>query len=183
MAEALRLEAAAPLEGLLPLEIGKVAAREVSFAAITSVAPFAGRHADVSAALEARLGAGLPEVGRSTASGDVRVVWAGRGQFFVLGAALAGIEGAALTDQGDAWACAALMGPGTRDVLARLVPVDLRDAAFPEGAAARTLLGHMPCVLMRSGAERYEVMVFRSMAHTLRHDLKEAMESVAALGR
>ena len=67
-----------------------------------------------------------------------------------------------------------------KDILARLVPIDLRDQAFPDGAAARTLFGHMTAVLMRLGPEHYEVMVFRSMAGTLAHDLKDAMESVAA---
>jgi sarcosine oxidase subunit gamma len=183
VAEALKLEAVSPLAGLLPLKIGKVVAEEIVFEAITSVSPFAGKDAAVSKALKQQVGAVLPEPGAMSGAADRRIVWAGRHQFMVLGAALEPISGAAMTDQTDAWACAALEGPGARDVLARLVPIDLRDGAFPEGAAARTLVGHMPCVLMRSGAERYEIMVFRSMARTLAHDLKEAMESVAALGR
>ncbi len=183
MAEALKLEANSPLAGLLPLKIGKVVAEEMVPGAITSVSPFAGKDAAVSKALKAQIGAALPEVGQTTGDAHKRVVWAGRHQFMVLGAAVEPIKGAAMTDQTGAWACAALEGETARDVLARLVPIDLREGAFPEGAAARTLVGHMPAVLMRTGPEGYGIMVFRSMARTLAHDLKEAMESVAALGR
>ena len=88
-----------------------------------------------------------------------------------------------MTDQTDAWTCAALEGPGARDVLARLTPLDLRPSGFRIGAAARTELAHMSAVLMRIGAERYGVMVFRSMARTLRHDIEAAMQVVAARDR
>lgn len=183
MAEALKLEALSPCAGLLPLKIGKTRAEETVVAAITSLSPFAGQEAAVSKALKKQVGAALPDTGQTRGGGGVRIVWAGRHQFMVLGAVLDPIKGAAMTDQTDAWACAALEGAGARDVLARLVPIDLRDAAFPEGAAARTLLGHMSCVLTRTGPDRYDVMVFRSMARTLVHDLKEAMETVAAVTR
>ena len=36
--------------------------------------------------------------------------------------------------------------------------------------------------ITRTGAETFLILVFRSMAETLRHDLKEAMEAVAARG-
>lgn len=183
MADMLKLEAVSACAGLLPIKIGNVMATEIVFDAITSVSPFDGQDAAVSEALKAQIGAPLPEIGRTTRAADQRIVWAGRGQFFVLGAVVETLAGAAMTDQTDAWACAALEGVRARDVLARLVPIDLRDSAFPEGAVARTLLGHMSAVLMRTGPERYEVMVFRSMARTLAHDLKEAMETVAAVGR
>lgn len=182
MAEVLKLEAMSPCAGLLPLKIGKTRATEIVPMAITSVSPFAGQDAAVSTALEAQLGHGLPQVGQVSGDGDARIVWAGRHQFMVIGAQVSAIEGAALTDQSDAWACVALEGQGARDVLARLVPMDLRDTAFAQGAAARTLVAHMTAVLTCSGAERYEIMVFRSMARTLVHDLKEAMETVAAVG-
>jgi sarcosine oxidase subunit gamma len=183
VAEALKLEARSACAGLLPLKIGKVRAEEIVFEAVTSVALLAGKEAAVSKALKKQMGAELPAVGTTTGEAHKRIVWAGQEQFFVLGVALEPINGAAMTEQTDAWASAVLDGPGSRDVLARLVPIDLRDAAFPEGKAARTLLGHMQAVLMRTGPERYGIMVFRSMAKTFVHELKEAMETVAALGR
>jgi sarcosine oxidase subunit gamma len=60
--------------------------------------------------------------------------------------------------------------------------VDVRRAQFPPGHAARTMLHHMTCTLMRTGDDAFEIMVFRSMAATAVHDLGTAMRSVAARG-
>ncbi len=174
------LTAKSPCDGLLPLTIGSVSCSETVFDAITSVAPYAGEAEWVSSALRGQIGAEFPAPNRATGTAHNRAVWSGRDQALVLGPRLAEIPGAAMTDQTDAWACVALDGAGARDVLARLVPVDLRDHAFSQGHAARTLIGHMTCVLMRTGENRYGIMVFRSMARTLAHDLRLAMEAVDA---
>ena len=50
--------------------------------------------------------------------------------------------------------------------LARLVPLDLREAAFPEGSAALTGWRHVPLTLLRD-AEGAELLVPRSHAPTL----------------
>lgn len=176
------LIAKSPCEGLLPISAGSVSVTEIVYDAVTSVAPLKGQDEAVSAALESRIGAAFPAPNRSTASPKARVVWSGQGQAMVLGAPVAGIGGAAMTDQTDAWACVALDGADARAVLARLVPLDLRPGMFETGHAARTLLAHMTAVLMRTDKDRYEIMVFRSMAKTLVHDLKTAMEAVAARG-
>ena len=89
-------------------------------------------------------------------------------------------EHAALTDQSDAWLVVRLEGAGARDVLARLTPVDLRDSAFKRGHTARTELAHMMASLTRVGPQAYQVLVFRGFSQTLAHDLKSAMEGVAA---
>jgi sarcosine oxidase subunit gamma len=99
----------------------------------------------------------------------------------VVGRAVPDLSGlAAVVEQGDGIACVVLEGPIVRDVLARLVPLDLRNRAFPEGATARTQLNHMAVTLSRVGAEAYDVMAMRSMAATLVRELREAMEHVAA---
>lgn len=169
-------------DGLLPKEIGGVSLTEIVFDAVTSVVPFRGQEAAVSDALKAQMGAAFPDPNRTTGKAKARVVWSGHGQAMVLGPVLEPIAGAAMTDQTDAWACVALEGSGARDVLARLVPIDLRDGQFKRGHAARTQLMHMNIVLMRTGADRYGIMAFRSMADTLVHDLETAMEAVAARG-
>ncbi len=176
------LIAKSPCDGLLPKEIGTVSLSETVFEAITSVAPLGGQDKAVSEALKAQIGAALPGPNRTTGKANSRAVWSGRGQVFVLGPSLAPIKGAAMTDQTDAWACVELDGAAARDVLARLVPIDLRDSVFKRGHAARTQLMHMNIVLMRTGADRYGIMAFRSMAGTLVHDLERAMEAVAARG-
>jgi sarcosine oxidase subunit gamma len=87
---------------------------------------------------------------------------------------------AALTDQTDGWAGLSLTGPKGPDVLARLMPVDLRSAAFPVGHAVRAPLNHMNAILMRRGAYDFVLLVFRSMAQTAWHELEGAMQTLAA---
>ncbi len=174
------LIALTPFDGLLPLRLGRAEAAEVPLDTVTSVAPFHDRGAEVSAALEAELGVGLPDPGRYLQGDGVRVVWSGLDQAFVIGAHVSDLTGAALSDQSDAWAAFALSGPSARNVLARLVPVDLRAGAFGPGHAMRTLFGHMACILMQTDAERYEVLVFRSMAGSAAHEVFRAMRMVGA---
>ena len=103
------------------------------------------------------------------------------GPSFLIGAAPEGLAGvAALTDQSDGWARMRLQGPGAEAVLARLVPIDLRVAAFPEGAVARSGLNHMMMVLMREGPQAFQIMVFRSMAGSAVHELAVAMKALTA---
>lgn len=52
------------------------------------------------------------------------------------------------------------------EALARLIPLDLREAAFPEGSAALTGWRHVPLTLLRD-AEGAELLVPRSHAPTL----------------
>ncbi|WP_137703102.1 sarcosine oxidase subunit gamma [Marimonas lutisalis] len=177
------LLAKSPCDGLLPLTIGSVTVTEIAFDAITSLAPFKGQESAVSDALKVQMGAAFPKPNRTTGKAHARAVWSGVGQALVLGPPLAPIPGAAMTDQTDAWTCVALEGDGARDVLARLTPLDLRPSVFKQGHAARTEIAHMGGVLMRTGENRYGLMVFRSMAATLVHDLEIAMQSVAARGR
>ena len=176
------LSAKSACAGLLPKEIGNVTLREDVFEAITSVAPLKGQEAAVSDALKEHMGAAFPKPNRATGKEGARVVWAGRGQAFVFGKPVPELAGAALTDQTDAWACVTLAGPDARHVLARLIPIDLGEAQFKRGHAARTLINHMTGLVYRSGADRYGLLVFRSMAGTLVHDLETAMEAVAARG-
>ncbi len=72
-----------------------------------------------------------------------------------------------------------LAGPGTEAVLARLVPVDLRSSVFAEGQVARTGLNHMMAILLRTGDQSFDIMVFRSMAVSAVHELGQVMEAVA----
>lgn len=172
------LTAKTPFDGLLPITAGNVTLYEIHHDTITWVAPAKGKMATVSKALEKQIGAPFPEPGRVSGA----AVWTGGGQAMVLGQTLKPIAGAAFSDQSSAWACARLEGGDAVAVLARLVPIDLRDDRFKTGHAARTVIGHMNCVLIRSGPHDYEVMVFRSMAATLAHELERAMRMVAARG-
>ena len=174
------LVARRPAEGRLPITMGDMTLSEAEAAPITWIASFRGQEAGVAAEL-GKLGLGLPAPGELLEGKGARAVWAGPGQALILGAAVTP-TGAAVADQSDAWTWLVLDGPGARAVLARLVPADLRDKAFPEGRAMRTLLFHMTATLIRSGPERSEILVFRSMAATAVHDIERAMAHLAGRG-
>ncbi len=176
-----RLLAEAPVAGLgLPLSLGGVTLSARGPGPVTSVAPFRGREAEVAA----RLGIALPPPNRVSPWGTGRVIWTGPGRWLLAGApAPEGLGGlAAVVDQTDASACVVLEGPAARDALARVVPADLRDRAFPVDATARTMLNHMTVTLSRLSDEAWEVMTMRSMAGTLVEELAHAMRGVAARG-
>ncbi len=176
------LKALSPAAGLLPLNIGGVELREDEMRALTLIAPYKGQEGALAKALEAAHGLNWPAVGATSESGAARLVWFGRGAALLVGAEASAklAKHAALTDQTDAWSCLTLEGAGARDVLARLTPLDMRDVAFPVGSTARTEVFHMACSVTRVGPQSWQIMGFRSMAKTLVHDLKTAMEGVAA---
>ena len=177
-----KLVAKSPCEGLLPLAVGAATLSEEEPGSIHSVSPFKGKRKIVSDALKAAHGMVYPSANRATGKGGARAVWFGPAHAMLMGptpdAALS--QNAAIVDQSDAWAVVRLQGDGVEDVLARLVPVDLSGAQFKRGHTARTLLFHMSASITRVGENVFQIMVFRSMAETLVHDLKRAMEGVAS---
>ncbi len=176
-----RLIAKSPLDGVPAVETEGAILAEAELGRLTSVAAFRGRERAAAAALKT-IGLGLPGPNRTLAADGARILWTGRAQALLIGAAppdaLAGI--AALTDQSDALAALVLDSPLAEAALARLVPLDLRGAAFAKGRTARTMLYHMTCSITRLGAQRFEILVMRSMGRTAVHDLAVAMRSVAA---
>lgn len=170
-----RLIAKSPAEGLLPVETGTCRLAERLYEAITWVAPFDGQEEAVGRSM----GIAFPAPGQMTGEGNHLAIWIGSGQALILGPPVAP-PGAAVADQSAGWAVLTLSGASVRDVLARLTPLDLRDAAFPEASTARTLIGHMTASVSRIGPETYEIMVFRSMARTAVHEITRAMKGVAA---
>jgi sarcosine oxidase subunit gamma len=125
----------------------------------------------------------FPAPGRATGKEGARCIWSGIGAAFLVGPEPdAGLgEFAAVVDQSDAWAIVCLQGEASEAVLARLVPVDVRAAQFKRGHTVRTQLQHLDVSITRVGAQRFQIMAFRSMAQTLVHDLETAMKTVAAL--
>lgn len=176
-----KLAQTSPGAGLLPISIGALTVVEVDVGPVTSVTPFSN---PPKAAFSRALGLPFPEPNQSTSEGDVRCIWAGQGEAFLMGVTPKPTLGkhAAVVDQSDAWAFVTLSGAGGADALARLVPVDMRLSAFAVGATARTQLGHMNASITRIGEDTYLIAVFRSMTETLVHDLRTALDAVAARG-
>lgn len=165
------------------LTIGQATLAPWPLPRMTSVAPLQGQEKAMAKALKA-MGLTFPAPNRTVTKGDFTLIWTGRNQAFLLNADPAPLaDTAALTDQTDGWAALTLQGPQATDVLARLIPLDLRLAAFPVGHCARTGLNHMNAVLWRTGPYAFTLMVFRSMAQTAWHEVAGAMHTVAARGQ
>jgi len=176
------LIAKSPCEDLLPVKIGGVELSEVMPSAVTSVAAFKGQAKALSESLDAAHGMKMPAPNRSSGNAKLRAIWTGPNQAFLVGNAVdASIaQVASLTDQTDAWAIVKLEGEAADLVLSRLTPIDLRPSNFKRGHTAKTDLLHMMASITKTGANTFEIMVFRSMAKTLVHDLTTSMQSVAA---
>lgn len=171
-----------PCEGLVLVTTGGLSLSEAAPERMTSIAPYRGRTAALSEAMQAAHGLGWPDPGRMTGREGARALWFGREMALLVGpepsSGLA--EHAALTDQSDAWAVVRLEGPRAAEVLARLCPLDLRDGVFRRGHTARTDLAHMAGSVSRMDGQVWQVMVFRSMAATLVHEMDTAIRRVAA---
>lgn len=171
--------------GLLPLTVGAVTLSEGDGGHMTLLAPYQAQGKTMSAALKQAHGMVAPAVNRATGRAGSRAIWFGQDSILLIGPKPADglAESAALTDQSDAWAVVQLHGDMAKDVLARLVPVDLRRPHFKRGHTARSQIGHMAASITRTGQHSFQIMVFRSMAQTLVAEMKTAMQGVAARAR
>ena len=170
---------------LLPLELVGLTLTEVVEDNVTVIAPYKDQHKAVSDLLQKTHGFGLPAVNRSLGKEGSRAIWFSQGHWMVLGPAI-GLKLskiAAVVDQSDAWTIVRLEGAAAEDVLARLVPVNLSRSAFKRGHTVRSSLYHIMASITRIGNNTFQIIVFRSMAETLVHDLSVAMKSVLARQR
>jgi heterotetrameric sarcosine oxidase gamma subunit len=109
------------------------------------------------------------------------VIWNGPGSWLVLeeeAADLAARTGGRVTDQSDGLFLFSISGPLAREILKRLVPVDVREGQFGADAAAITHAAHIGVRIWREG-EAFILACFRSFAPSLHHALVEAEESAA----
>lgn len=158
----------------LPLEAGACRLVEGPVVPRHAVAPFVGRANAVAVAL----GGALPR-GRAMTFGSGRILPLALGQWLVEGTLPEGIAAeAAVSAQSDAWAALSLSGSAVRAVLARLLPLDLDPAVFPEGSVARSLLRHVP-VIVEARAAGVDLLVPRSFAATAVEEIDGAMRGVA----
>jgi heterotetrameric sarcosine oxidase gamma subunit len=176
------LTASTPFADLLPLAIGGVTLTAADPGRLTVLTPF-DRDA-AGAALDSAHGLTLPEPNRTTGKDGNRCLWFGLRDVLLMGpepdAALT--EHAAVVDVSDGWVAVTLEGAAGPEVMARLVPVDLRPAQFAQGHSVRTQIFHMTGSITRTGPETLLILVFRSMAATLVHDIERAMAAVASRG-
>ncbi|MEM0937830.1 MAG: sarcosine oxidase subunit gamma [Pseudomonadota bacterium] len=150
--------------------------RALPWTALTLLAPYP----EQAAAMGAALGQALPAPGTSLSTPGGAIRWMGREQALFIGRPPNGLAAfGAVTDVSDVYARLSLGGrAAAAEVLARLVPMDLRPRQFAEGRTARTLLGHM-AVHLTAMEDAVEILVMRSFARSAFHEIEEAMRSVA----
>jgi sarcosine oxidase, subunit gamma len=88
----------------------------------------------------------------------------------------AGLDGRffSLVDIGHRNVAIEVSGRHAAEALNAGCPIDLADAAFPVGAATRTVLGKAEIVLIRTGGESYRVECWRSFSTYVPGFLREA---------
>ncbi|MCU0983501.1 MAG: sarcosine oxidase subunit gamma [Acetobacteraceae bacterium] len=170
---------------------------ERPFLAAASLTPRAGRREALATRLADRFGLVLPLQPRRSAAGPVSLVWSGPSQWLAFDEARQGMarfmfshdlaevtgDAASVTELSGARAVFHLAGPDAQEALTRLVPIDLDPAAFPPGAAALTLAGHVGVMLWRRGdaGESFEICCYRSFARSLAEALVEAARPFGCL--
>jgi heterotetrameric sarcosine oxidase gamma subunit len=151
---------------------------------IATLAAFKGRATALSEAVGAAWGAPLPEPLRWTQAGPLALFWTGPERWLVtappgpdLEAQLEAAVGAlaAITDQSAGRTGWRLSGPGARDVLAKLVGLDLHPRAFGPGHTATTIAAHIGLQLWQiDETPSYGLMVARSLTESFEHALTAA---------
>jgi len=111
------------------------------------------------------------------------IIWNGPNSWLVLdedAGPLAARTGGAVVEQSDGLFLFAVSGPFAREILKRLVSIDLREAVFAPDAVAITHAAHIGVRIWREG-DAFILACFRSFAPALYHALAEA-ENAAARG-
>ncbi|WP_204114708.1 sarcosine oxidase subunit gamma [Shimia biformata] len=127
-------------------------------------------------AVKAAVGAGMPQSGQVSRGDKGLVAWMSPDELLLVVAHdLAGDIVVALNDAlkgehalavnvSDARAVFRIAGDHAAEVLAKLAPVDLSDAAFPPGSFRRTRLAQIPAAFWRNEDGSFELVCFRSVA-------------------
>ena len=171
------------LGGAIPFDetIGGNRIREVSDAAMASLAMLKGQGGAFKKAAASRLGE-LPAPGYAGGTNHASTIWMGPDQYLVEGidaATLAATFGAsaAITDQSDAWVRFDVTGGDVVAMLERLSGADTR--RMQAGSATRTAIHHMHCVIVcRAGGTDFTILGPRSSAASLHHALVAAAASL-----
>ncbi len=148
---------------------------EVVDSQLLHIGAYPGCAARVATGASAVLGGALPESALCSAmTGNHRVFRIAPDQFWVLGggdptlearlrAAIPADAGCVTSLEG-ARTHLFVEGPRARDLLGRLVPIDLHPTVFPVGGFAQTGIHHVAGLLLRASESRYEYFALRTFA-------------------
>ncbi len=188
MAEFAFTLAAAPTLGGADIAPGGNRIAERDDLALVSVAIPLGGDRALAAALRKGWGLAVPGPRLSAVSDRARAIRTAPDQIMLVFArsgpdanatVQAALAGAGYTtDQTDAWVALEVSGPDTPAALERLCPLDLQPDAFPEGAAARTVMEHMGAMILRLGADRFLLLSASSSARSFLHAVETSYRHV-----
>lgn len=159
------LERRSALAGVTPISGPRVSLGEVRGFTLTQLAALDDA---ALASIEARLGA-LPSHPQCAERDGRRIFHTAPRQFWVVGpeaddAGLGASAGVIVTPLSHSRTRIFIEGPAARDVLAKLIEIDLHDSVFAPGMFAMTGLHHTPVLLHRVSAERFEIYAMRTFA-------------------
>lgn len=132
--------------------------------------------ASVKSAVKAVTGLAIPKTGQIAQNEGHAVAWMSPDEVLLISTyAAVGDEFAMLEDRiagehtlavdvSDARAMFSVSGPHAREVLAKLVPVDLAPGAFEQGTIRRTRMAQVPAALWMDDEEIFHIICFRSVA-------------------
>jgi sarcosine oxidase subunit gamma len=165
-------EAVSALAGEAAVTVGKLTLRDRG---LTGMVTLRGALEDTGPVAARIAGVAVPGVNRVEMAGGRGLVWMSPDEWLLvlpygeagavvaeIGAALAGVHHLAV-DVSDARAVIGLEGPGAREVLGKLAPVDLNPAAFGPGQVRRTRLGQVAAAFWCEAEDRWTVVCFRSV--------------------
>lgn len=154
--------------------------------------------AKVGEAVREIAGVGVPGVWQVAFAGDRGAVWMAPDELLLLvpyaeapaavvrlDEMLSGMQPARhhlALDVSDMRAVLRLTGPLVAEVLAKGVPCDLSDRAFPPGSARRTTTAGIAVALWRLEAELWEIVAFRSYAGHLMAFLEDGARPGSEVG-
>lgn len=175
------LEAISPVDGFRIDGDGFSLAGIGELGILSLSVPRTGKAA-ASRALKAACGLGLPETGGSAHSPKhgVRLLALQPDLYFLIGADPARLHamdkklgaGFYLTDQSDAWCAVSLSGARCRQILERLISLDVHPDAFAQGRAARTVADHVAVIVLRDGPDAFLLLSPSSSASSFLESLR-----------
>ncbi len=184
----LSLKATSPLADALEESRSSVSLEVLDGYTAAHVATRKGAEGAMLQAFEGAYGFKLPSAGRMVAGSSVSAVWAGPDQWLLfapdsggrdleqeLRAKIGGF--ASIADQSDARLFVRVAGPSSRNILAKLLPIDIHPRPFPQGSAAITHAAHIGVMVWRSDKPRSDCFVLacsRSYAQSFWHALMDA---------
>lgn len=179
-----------PTLGGAEISIGANRITERGDHVLVSIAIPQGGDAALTKALQSSFGLAMPDPGRSTTSGDMRLIWTAPDQMLLafpretpdaephVKAAIG--DTGYTTDQTGGWVILDISGPETMAALERLCPLDLAGSVFPEGSAARTVMEHMGAIILRLGPDRFLLLSASSSAASFLHAVETSYHNVIA---